>query len=280
MLIRLTRLVKRLVVLIIGISIVYLAVFKFFPFFDNQVSWFIALLATYIFTAYVFIPALLRLFRILYRPTHLPTYCVTPDGFASDPVNIGMVGTRQQIIDAFEAAGWYMADKKTIASLLRVGRSILTRQHYHRAPFSSLYLFGRKQDLGFQKPFGDSPTLRHHVRFWACHLDGPDDFHHDVAFWQRFHLPSKDSLSRQLWVGAASRDIGIAPIRHNGQITHMIDPDTNAERDLIVSDLRRTGFLAQTMTEQAHDGLRLSNRALGGLLQADGKIRICVLKDQ
>lgn len=279
MLIRLVRLVKRFLVLAIGIGVVYLAVFKFFPFFDNRVSWFTALLATYIFTAYFFIPAAFRLFRLLYRPTHLPTYCVTPDGFASDPVNIGMVGTRAQIIGAFKQAGWHTADKKNFRSGLKVLKSMVTRQHYHNAPFSSLYLFGRKQDLGFQKPFGNSPTLRHHVRFWACHLDGPEDFHTHVAFWQRFHLPERDKTSRQLWVGAASRDIGIAPIRHNGQLTHMIDPNTNAERDLIVSDLRGQQLLEHTFTETAHEGLDVRNRALGGFLHADGKIRICVLKD-
>ncbi len=279
MLIRLVRLAKRLLVLGFGIAVVYLAVFEFFPFFDNQVPLFFALLATYIFTAYVFVPLLLRAYRIFVRPKHFPTYCVTPDGFASDPVNVGIIGTRKQILKAFDKAGWYTADKKTLKSMLKVARSMLTRRHYHKAPFSNLYLFGRKQDLGFQKPFGDSPTLRHHVRFWACHLDGPEAFHTDVHFWQRFHRPSTDNSRRQLWVGAASRDIGIMPIRHNGQLTHMIDPDTNAERDLIVEDLRGSHSVAKTLTERAHEGLNLSNRALGGFLHSDGKIRICILKD-
>jgi hypothetical protein len=272
------RLLKRSAILFLGIGVVYLAVWEFFPFFDNQANWFIALLATYIFTAYFFIPLLLRGFRLFYTPKHLPTYCTTPDGFASDPINIGVIGTRKQIMTAMKKAGWHTADKKTLKSMIKVGRSILTRRHYHNAPFSSLYLFGRKQDFGFQKPFGGSPTLRHHVRFWACHLDGPEDFHQDVAFWERFHRTNKDQSKRQLWVGAASRDVGIMPIRHNAQLTHMIDPDTDAERDLIVEDLRNSHSVAKTITERAHEGLHLTNRALGGVLRADGKIRICILK--
>ena len=279
MLIHFVRFGKRLVVLLFGIGIVYLAVWEFFPFFDNQINWFLALLVTYIFTAYFFVPLIFRLFRLFYRPNHFPTYCVTPDGFASDPVNVGIVGTRKQIMTAFKKAGWYTADKKTIGSMLRVVKSILTRQPYHQAPFSNLYLFGRKQDLGFQKPFGSSPSLRHHVRFWACHLDGPEAFHKDVAFWERFHRPGKDKSRRQLWVGAASRDVGVVPIRHNAQLTHMIDPDTNTERDLIIEDLRKSHSVAKTLTERAHEGLSLSNRALGGFLHADGKIRISILKD-
>lgn len=279
MLIRFARLFKRLLVLLVGIFIVYLAVWQFFPFFDNRLNVALALFVTYVFTAYFFIPFLLRLFRLFYTPKHLPTYCVTPDGFASDPVNIGIVGTEEQIKNAMKKAGWHTADTKNLKSMLKVARSILTRQHYNNAPFSNLYLFGRKQDLGFQKPFGNRPTFRHHVRFWACSQDGPDVPHTDVAFWERFHQPHLDKNSRQLWVGAASRDVGIMPIRHNGQLTHMIDPNTNSERDLVVEDLRQSHSVAKVITKQAHEGLNVRNRALGGFLNADGKIRICILKD-
>ncbi len=279
MLIRLARLLKRMFVLFIGILVVYLAVWQFFPFFENRVNWAAALFATYIFTAYFFIPILVRIFRLFYTPKHFPTYCVTPDGFASDPVNIGLIGTRLQIKNAMAEAGWHLSDNKNFKSMLKVARSMLTRQQYNNAPFSSLYLFGRKQDIGFQKPFGDSPSLRHHVRFWACNLDGPEAFHHHVAFWERLHLPNSDYSSRQLWVGAASRDVGIMPIRHNGQLTHMIDPNTNIERDLIVEDLRQNHTVSEVITIKAHEGINVRNRALGGFLHADGKVRICILKD-
>ncbi len=278
MLIRLVRLAKRLFVLGVGLVIVYLAVWQFFPFFDNQVPWAIALFATYVFTAYLFIPLIFRFLRIFIRPKHIPLYCVTPDGFASDPINIGVIGTREQIKDAMTRAGWHTAHKRTPKSLYKMARAIITRRPYLNAPFSSLYLFGRRQDLGFQKPIEDNPSHRHHVRFWACHLEGPEAFHQDVHFWQRFHRPSHNDASRQLWVGAASKDVGIMPIRHNAQLTHMIDPDTNAERDLIVEDLRASHSVAKTLTERVHEGLSLPNRVLGGVLHTDGKLRICILK--
>lgn len=278
MLIRFIRLVKRLFVLALGAIIVYLAVWEFFPFFDHRIPWALALFATYVFTAYLFIPLVTRLIRIFVRPKHIPLYCVTPDGFASDPINIGLIGTRRQIEEAMEKAGWFVADKRTLRNMFRMGRAMLTRRPYVNAPFSSLYLFGRRQDVGFQKPIENNPSHRHHVRFWACHLQGPEDFHEDVHFWNRFHRPGK-KFGRQLWVGAASRDVGIMPIRHNMQLTHMIDPDTNAERDLIVSDLRAAHQVKKTLTEQVHPGLSLPNRVLGGVLHTDGKLRICILKD-
>lgn len=279
MLIRFIRLFKRLVVFALGAFIVYLAVWEFFPFFDDQVPWAIALFATWLFTAYLFIPLLFRIYRLFVRPNHIPLYCVTPDGFASDPINIGLIGTQQQIEEAMLKAGWHKADRRTPHTVLKMIRAILTRRPYLTAPFSTLYLFGRRQDVGFQKPFADDPSQRHHVRFWACHLDGPEDFHEHVHFWQRFHRPSRDNRSRQLWVGAASKDVGIMPIRHNAQLTHLVDPDTNAERDLIVADLRRSHSVEKTITEKVHEGLSIPNRVLGGILHTDGKLRICILKD-
>lgn len=279
MLIRFVRLFKRLVVLVLGALIVYLAVWKFFPFFDNRVPLAIALFATYVFTAYLFIPLVIRVIRIFVRPKHIPLYCITPDGFASDPINIGVIGTQKQLKKAMEKAGWHSADKRTARTIFKMIRAVITRRPYPNAPFSTLYLFGRRQDIGFQKPFSEDPSQRHHVRFWACHMDGPEAFHKDVHFWQRFHRPSRDNKSRQLWVGAASKDVGIMPIRWNGQLTHMIDPDTNAERDLIVNDLRQSHTVAKTITEKVHEGLSIPNRVLGGILHTDGKLRICILKD-
>lgn len=275
----LLRTFKRTVIMLAGLGVIYLAVWQFFPFFDNQVPIALALFATYVFTAYIFIPAGIRLYRLFFKPTHIPLYCVTPDGFASDPINIGIIGTRAEIIAAMKKAGWYKADERNLKTMVRLGLSLLFRTPYLNAPFSTLYLMGRKQDLGFELPVINSPSHRHHVRFWACHMDGPEAFHGDVKFWKRFQRPIKSTDHRQFWIGAASKDIGIIPIRHNAQLTHMIDPDTNAERDLIVADLEKTGYVVDTTTVKVGAPYKLRNRTLGGFLRADGKMKICILKD-
>lgn len=260
-----------------GLIIVYLAVWRFFPFFDHRIPIALALLATYIFTAYIYIPAAIRIVRIFVKPAHIPLYCVTPDGFASDPINIGIIGTRVEIIEAMKKAGWYRADKRNIRTVTKMVVSLIFRKPYPNAPFSTLYLFGRQQDLGFESPIKGG-TKRHHVRFWACEMQGPEDFVDHVRFWKRFHKRSKISDNRQFWIGAASKDIGIMPIRHNAQLTHMIDPNTNAERELIVSDLKKSGYLASTRKIKVGSPYRLRNRVLGGFLHTDGKMTICVLK--
>ena len=273
----LVRSFKRFVVLVIGVGAVYLAVWQVFPFFDHRLPAAIALFATYVLMAYVALPAVVRGIRLFVRPNHIPLYCITPDGFASDPLNIGVIGSRSQLVEAMTKAGWYVADRRTPRTVLKQIIATLFRRPYPTAPFSTLYLFGRKQDIGFELPVDNKPTHRHHVRFWACNLQGPEEFKADVRFWRRFHRLSGRQPNRQLWIGAATKDIGIAPIRHNAQLTHMVDPNTAAERALIVKDLQTTGLVSSTRNVTVGLPYVLQNRALRSFLRSDGKLTICEL---
>jgi hypothetical protein len=67
-------------------------------------------------------------------------------------------------------------------------------------------------------------------------------------------------------------------IRHSGQITHMIHPDTDAERDLITTQLKKTGLSAKTKTVTVGQPYSLRNRVLRGRLNSDGKMTIVTLK--
>src|SRR5581483_3792325 len=101
-------LAKRLTVLVPGAVVAYFSVRTVFPFVDHKLRLgdALSIFITYMVAAYVLIPALIRLIRILRPPTHLPLYCVTPDGFASDPLNIGIVATRRQLLQAMDQSGW------------------------------------------------------------------------------------------------------------------------------------------------------------------------------
>jgi len=274
----LLRITKRLSVLAVGAFFVWLAVWQVFPRFDNRAPLAIALSATYVVMAYGIIPALFRIFRIFYHPLHLPVYCTTPDGFASDPINIALVGSRRQTILAMEAAGWNQADRHTPLNVTKQFFTTLLRRPYPTAPMSSLYLFGRRQDLAFQKEIAGGRGYRHHVRFWAADTELAQEFEPHRRFWQRFHRPQRGAPRAHFWVGAASKDIGFAPVRHNAQITHMIDPDTDSERDLIAADLKKARQLSGKRTQKAYRPFSLRNRAWRGRLQSDGRITICTLR--
>jgi len=92
------------------------------------------------------------------------------------------------------------------------------------APVSDLYLFGRKQDLAFERPIGDNPRKRHHVRFWR---------------WDEL----KDG--RPVWFGAATLDERVGLSYTTGQVTHHIGPDVDAERALIASTLGAAGYVLE-----------------------------------
>lgn len=267
----LLRPIKRFAVFLPGILIAYIL----FPYFDRRLPLGFAILATYTLGAYVAIPAIVRLFRIIWPPSHLPLYCVTPDGFASDPLNIGIIATRRQLITVMEQAGWHVADPHRVHNLMRHGFSMLFGWEYPNAPVSSLYLFGRRQDLAFEIPI-NSMASRHHVRFWATTYQQSEKLNVRSIHWhhRRAHILD-DNL---LWVGAASLDTGIAPIRHNLQLTHMIHPDTDTERELIVKQLRGQKLVKKTDNIKLEEPYRLINRALRGYLQTDGVMTIITLK--
>lgn len=275
----LIRVLKRFAVLVPGLIIAYLSVFNIFPWLNDHLPAVAAGIVTYLLGAYLLIPALIRLARIFFPPSHLPLYCVTPDGFASDPLNIGLIGTREQLIEAMTRAGWYQADRHNLKNALREALSTVYGWSYPQAPMSHLYLFGRMQDLGFSIPIKNGQAgSRHHVRFWATSFDESRELHVQTIDWRHRREHVQDD--RLLWVGAASRDIGVSFIRHNAQLTHMIDPDTDAERELIVHQLGDGGLATFDRQLKLGDPYKLTNRVWRGYLQTDGKMTVMHLTGQ
>jgi hypothetical protein len=273
----LLRLAKRFAVLIPGIIIAYFSVRDIFPYFDQRLPLAIAVLLTYALAAYILMPALIRLVRIFKPVNHLPLYCVTPDGYASDPLNIGIIATRRQLIQAMENAGWYVADPHTPRYLVRHIVSTVFGGSYPNAPVSNLYLFGRKQDIAFEIPIESAAGHRHHVRFWATTYESRKNLTVRNIHWHHRRAHIKDD--NLLWVGASSLDVGLGFIRHNLQLTHMIDPDTNQERQLIIDQLKAQKLVKKIETLKLGEPYRLINRVMNGSLHTDGKMSIITLSD-
>jgi hypothetical protein len=98
---------------------------------------------------------------------------------------------------AFKLAGWSQADRLGLASSWRMIRSFVFNSPYPTAPFSTLYLFGRGQDVGFQKAIDNSPRKRHHIRFWALSLA--------YGFWlNRDRPPDAECVH---WIGAGTKEV-------------------------------------------------------------------------
>ena len=244
-----TRLLQRLLIVGLGVATVWLIVFVVFRFVDHRLPWILALGVTYGFAAYVILPRAVRMGLKILQRKHIPRFTVTGDGLPGDPVNLALIGTLQQLRSTFAVAGWVEADRLGLASSWRMARAFVFNSPYPTAPFSTLYLFGRGQDIGFQKSIDNSPRRRHHIRFWALSLAHAEDTVGTTAFWMNTDRPPNDT--RVLWVGAGTRDTGFSLTRLTFQFTHATDADTNVERDYIVSELVRTRQIGDVTSYQS-----------------------------
>jgi len=268
----LTRLLQRLLILGLGVFSVWLIVFVIFEFADQRLPWILALGTTYGIGAYIILPRVVRMgLKILQRKS-VPSFTTTGDGLPGDPVNLALVGTLQQLCAAFAAAGWSGADRLGLASSWRMVRAFVFKSPYPTAPFSTLYLFGRGQDVGFQKAIDNSPRKRHHIRFWAMSLTRAEDTVATASFWLNTDRPADNA--RVLWVGAGTRDTGLSLTRLTFQITHATDADTNAERDYIVGELMKNQLIDDVRSYRSGQPLERVNRYI-----TDGEVTLANLLD-
>jgi hypothetical protein len=248
-----TRLLQRLLIVGLGVATVWLIVFVVFRFVDHRLPWVLALGVTYGLAAYVILPRVVRMGLKILQRRHVPSFTVTGDGLPGDPVNLALIGTLQQLRSAFATAGWVEADRLGLASSWRMARAFVFNSSYPTAPFSTLFLFGRGQDIGFQKSIDNSPRKRHHIRFWAQSLAHAEDTVGTATFWLNTDRPPGDASV--LWVGAGTRDTGLSLTRLTFQITHATDDDTNAERDYIVAELTKTRLIGDVISYQSGEHL-------------------------
>jgi hypothetical protein len=249
----LIRLLQRLAIFGLGIVSVWLIVFVVFDFADRRLPWAVALGLTYAIAAYVILPRAVRMGLKVLQQKRVPRYTLTGDGLPGDPVNLALIGTFRQLRSAFAAAGWTEADRLGVASSWRMVRAFVFNSPYPTAPFSTLYLFGRGQDIGFQKAIDDSPRKRHHVRFWALALAHAEATVGTASFWLNADRPPDEA--HVLWVGAGTRDTGFSLTRLTFQITHATDSDTNLERDYIIAELTKNHVIGDVISYSAGDHL-------------------------
>ncbi|HTJ73468.1 MAG TPA: LssY C-terminal domain-containing protein [Verrucomicrobiae bacterium] len=275
------RLLWRIFVGVIAAALGYGTVFLFYPYLHNHLPFVINIIILYVLVAYFGIPTLIRLWHFVLKPRHLPLYVTSADGWSSDPVNIAIVCKNQRQLErAMQKAGWFPADKATLKNTLRFAYSMVFKQPYPTAPFSKLYLFGRYQDLGYQIQTGTPPTPwhRHHIRFWQLLPDDPEKPHQHVTFWQNiFKLFAANK--RQIWIGAATHDIGPFALRVNSlQVTHQIDKFTDAERDFVISTLEKSKSVARCETIPAGEPVKFRGQTFGVSIVTDGNLQVLELK--
>jgi hypothetical protein len=238
---RLKLLGQRMLVAVVGLMTIWLILVLFYDVADRRLPLVLALASTYAAAAYLILPRAIRLGAHILNRGRIPAYTLTGDGLPGDPVNLVLIGTIGELRRAFALAGWTQADPLGLGSSWRMACAFVLNRPYPSAPFSTLYLFDRTQDVGFQRCIDDSPRKRHHVRFWGISMKRAEETLDTAAFWLASRPPT--GAERALWIGAATKDVGLSLTHLSFQITHATDVDTNAER----------AFLAQVLTE--HGGI-------------------------
>jgi len=177
------------------------------------------------------------------------------DGKPGDPLNLIIIGNERQIRQAFTAAGWEIPERETGSALMATVRAAISEQGYGKAPISDLYLYGQRENLGFEKML-NTFTKRHHLRLWRS--------------------PVRTAGGREIWIGAATHDSGIDI--HPGVVSHAIDPDLDLERAKVGADLILSGLVAGEELVTRANPLTNGLTATGAPWKTDGQLLAIELK--
>jgi hypothetical protein len=184
----------------------------------------------------------------------LPPRSVAPSsGRPSDWINLVFLGSREQLDSAFGAAGWEGADPITRRSAWRSIRAVASGEGYPQAPVSLLLWRDAPPDMVWQRGL-NTLAKRHHVRVWKS----PD-------VWNE----------RDVWLGAATRDVAIRFFRAGQKAVHLVDENIDLERAKVVNDLKLSGCVAATdWLERQHDDRKADTKTV-----TDARLAVVSLQD-
>ena len=135
-------------------------------------------------------------------------------------MNLVIIGDLQEVYVAFIRAGWDETETITSGTSWKTMKSFIGGGEYRYSPVSGLYVFGRPQDVAFQKA-RENIHERNHLRLWLSpyRLEG-----------------------ELVWLGQINRDIGVRSTTKT-ITTHKIDPDVDETREYLLENLAYTQAL-------------------------------------
>ncbi len=233
--------------------------------------------------------AFIRFYPYTYNFPAYPKITHTQSGAEGDPLNLVFIGSKDQIAHSFQQAGWLIPDPITLQTSEKIAvakcfhtefaesplKNIsevrcqaagcrdslrnfsleaysLTHKSYPTAPVSNLYVFGRVQDLAFEKSTNDVAN-RGHIRLWK----------------------TGTLIGRQLvWIGEASYDSGIELSGTNHLPTHHIAPTVDLERNAVGADLGKTGLVKEEADAAFTPPIVYARNGGGDYYASDGDVLV------
>jgi hypothetical protein len=204
-------------------------------------------------------PHLTRVERVNIEPLveQLPNRSFAVSSRPSDLVNVLFIGSRKQLSAAFGAAGWEEPHPPSMRRRLAQIRAASEGLGYRHAEMSSLLVNEMAPDMAWEKGFNDL-SKRHHIRLWK-----------QPESWN----------GRELWVGAATRDIDYAYFRPGQALTHRVQKDIDQERDKIVNDLAFTSCVESVDWLDRSGVPRNTHNSTGDPMTTDTRLAVVRLND-
>jgi hypothetical protein len=171
-----------------------------------------------------------------------------------DMVNFVLIGSEKQVQSALDAANFHVADTNDKKAVLEAAMTTYENKDYLAMPMSTLYLFNRPQDFGYEQAEPIAMVAsRHHFRLWKAPFT-----------WN----------GQTVWVGAGTHDIGFAKDKRNGSITHKIDPNVDGERENIGASLEKTDKVKSMSYYLPPNPVQDAKNATGDGYKSDGRILV------
>jgi len=174
----------------------------------------------------------------------------------SDITNLMLIGTQEQVKQAFADGGWTLATGLNARAKFETLRALAEDRGYSEAPVSVLMLDGKPPDIVFEK-LNDTFARRHHLRVWQ----------RPAAF-----------QGKPVWAVAATHDMCINFSEENRTFIHRIDSQIDTERAKVVNDLLFTGHVQSVELVDRPKVPQKGQNATGDNLETDGKIAVLVLQ--
>lgn len=179
-------------------------------------------------------------------------------GTPMEPVNVMIVGTRLQMDQAFQDAGWLKMDPITFHSVWKLIRTAISGKAYPRQPGIPAFWNTKPNPFGYEKPTPEeSISQRYHIHVWETPLLTTD--------------------GRRIWFGTVHFDQTIQ-VRFGFLPMHVIQPDIDEARNVLQTDLNKTrDVITSTLFQVVKP--ELGRNQLGEYFFTDGDAIFIVLRD-
>jgi hypothetical protein len=180
---------------------------------------------------------------------------VAGSGKGSDLINLMIIGDKEALGRAFQAAGWVRADTLSAWTGFQTVRAFTEQTTYREAPMSTLLLDGHAPDYQWSKAWNNFAE-RHHLRIWQ-----------QDATWD----------GQQLWLSSSTHDVAVAVSRRNRSFIHVIDEHIDDERSKVVNDLTFTGCVDAVQVVPRPWAPADATNGTGQKLETDGAVVVVKL---